>query len=119
MLQLTGIKRAREAWPNFLEEMQMNRDLNNDDPTLQPPLPVTLRALTREAGGEHYPIPMWFGNNIFGHHYIDEYPEYEETLDIMAVTRVRMIWNRFILNLRRLVGRRRHRPHMASLLGAW
>ena len=51
---------------NFLEEMQMNRDLNDG--------PVTLRAFTREAGDEHYPIPAHFGAGPFGHHYIDEFP---------------------------------------------
>ena len=111
MLQLTGIKRARESWPHYMNVVDDSRDEGED---------YTLRGQTQGWASFFHPTPEWYGDLFFRHGNFDELQyEYGQTLNLMAAIRVRMIWNRFIINLRRLIGRRKHRPHSASLLGAW
>ena len=121
MLQVTGLRRARSQWPQHMREVDQNRSDGED--------PRTLRHMARDFSEGFYPQPWWF--NALYHRHGDTWgPDswhgdpldragYNDMLNLMAVTRVRMIWNRFIINLRRLIGRRKHRAHSASLLGAW
>ena len=118
---LTGLKRAREMVPDYMEDLDYNRDMQNGGAR-------TMRRLTRALAADYYP------DGPFGHHWITEGPfghhneqatginyTYEPTLNIMAVTRIRMIWQRFMLNLRKSITYRRsgHGLHSASIMGAW
>jgi len=116
---LTGLKRAREMVPDYMEDLDYNRDMQNGGAR-------TMRRLTRALAADYYPTPHYFEDGPFGHHWINELAmginyTYEPTLNIMAVTRIRMIWQRFMLNLRKFITYRQsgHGLHSASIMGAW
>ena len=122
---LTGLKRAREMVPDYMEDLDYNRDMQNGGAR-------TMRRLTRALAADYYPDGRFFGRGQywitegpFGHHNEQamgiDINTREATLNIMAVTRIRMIWQRFMLNLRKSITYRRsaHGLHSASIMGAW
>ena len=106
---LRGLKRARGEWPEYMDRVEDERYGSGVfNPT------ATLRNLTREFSFDAY-TGMGLGIPQFRHpNYDDMAYRYGLTLDTMAVTRFRMIWQRFIINLRRLVARRRHTQQEAN-----
>ena len=113
MLQLTGLRRARETWPQVMDAVDSSRDF-------VPPLYV--RGSVRDAFAMDNFVPN-FGPNgwISGRHrdYDEMRQDYNTLLNLMSITHIRVIWQRFILNLRRLIGRRRIVHHNATLMGPW
>ena len=106
------LQRQREVWPGYMQDVDDNISFNGG--------PDTLRRLTRDFASGMYPIPHWFediGYYRFAGERLQQY--YSQTLDLVAVTRLRMKFQRFINNLKKLVARRRYRIHNAYHMGPW
>ena len=118
MQQITGLKRAREGWATFMEQVDDERAEidpdDGDDPDGWDALREQVRTQWR----------MGFVNDFRAYRHLNPVEmreNYDETLDLVAVHYIRVIWQRFILNLRKLIRYRRsnHGLHSASILGAW
>ena len=120
MYQITGLtRRARVSWPHWMsvvddwredpEEYAEGRSFN-----------YTLRSQANGFASWFLPIPEWFDNLPFRHgNPVAVQYEREQTLDLVAFHNIRVVIQRFILNMKKLVARRRHKRTHASILGAW
>ena len=123
MQQITGFKRKRDGWYQFMEQVDEDRAEidpdDGDDPDDWDALREQARTQWRmrvadllnenDYGGFRHLNPVEMREN------------YNETLDLVAFHHIRVLWQRFILNIRKFIGYRRsnHGLHSASILGAW
>ena len=115
MYQITGLtRRARVSWPQWMSVVDDWRE--EDDPGLRV---TTLRGQANGAASLLHPIPEWFFGYDRHGNYEEVQQEREETLDLVAFHNIRVVIQRFILNMKKLVARRRHKRTHASILGAW
>ena len=121
MIKLTGLKRAREAWPDFMQVVDDWRE-DPEEYAEGRSFNYTLRSEANGYASWFQPTPEWFVNLPFRHgNPVAVQYEREQTLGLVAFHNIRVVVQRFILNLKLLLARRRsnHGLHSASILGAW